>query len=96
MHVWENCVALSLVSFMALTAAATKGTFKERLSLNNPVVVGISPNRPNIFLSLAPPMKLPCFAESIGDQLKKRRLTFPKTVIFCQNYEDCARLLYTL
>ena len=80
---------------MALTATATKGTFeiiKERLSLNNPVVVGISPNRPNIFLSLAPPMKLPCFAESIGDQLKKRRLTFPKTVIFCQNYEDCANL----
>ena len=73
---------------------ATKGTFeiiKEWLSLNNPVVIGVSPNTPNIFLSVAPPLKLPSFAESIADQLKKM-LTFPKTVIFCQNYEDCANM----
>ena len=35
-------------------------------------------------------MKLACFAESIGDKLKTERLTYPKTVIFCRSYQDCA------
>ena len=74
---------------MALTATATKGIFeiiKERLSLNDPVVIGISPNRPNIFLSVSPPMQLMCFAESIGDKLKTKRLSYPKTIIFCWSF----------
>jgi len=80
---------------MALTATATQATFEiieEQLSLNNPVIVGISPNRPNIFLSVVPPMKLNCFAENVGDALKSERLNYPKTVIFCRSYQDCANL----
>jgi len=37
---------------MALTATATRATYeivKERLSLHNPVVIGVSPDRPDIF-----------------------------------------------
>ena len=74
---------------MALTATATNGTFeiiKERL------IQLLLANRPNIFLSVAPPMKLMCFAESIGDKLKTKWLSYPKTIIFCRSYQDCANL----
>ena len=45
-----------------------------------------------LVLSVAPPMKLMCFAESIGDKLKTKRLSYPKTIIFCRSYQDCANL----
>ena len=88
-------IVSSNVCFMALTATATRATFEiiiERLSLNNPVVVGISPNRPNIFLSVAPHIKLNCFAKEVGDKLKSERLSYPKSIIFCRSYQDCANM----
>ena len=46
---------------MALTATTTFATFeivKDRLSLHNLVVIGVSPDRPGIFLSVIPSMEL--------------------------------------
>ena len=80
---------------MALTATATRATFevvKERLSLIDPVVVGVSPNRPNIFLSVVPAIKLESLAENICSALKKERIHYPKTVVFCRSYQDCMNL----
>ena len=80
---------------MALTATATRATFevvKERLSLIDPVVVGVSPNRPNIFLSVVPAIKLESLAENICSTLKKERIHYPKTVVFCRSYQDCMNL----
>lgn len=58
----------SNINIMALTATATHATFevvKERLSLNNPIVIGESPDRPGIFLSVVPSMELDCFVETM-------------------------------
>ena len=85
----------SSVHIMALTATATHRTFEvvsERLSLCDPVIVGLSPNRPNIFLSMIQPIPLVELAKRISDDLKKERLNYAKTVIFCRSYQDCANL----
>lgn len=80
---------------MALTATVTHATFKiikQRLSLIDPVVVAVSPNRPNIFLSVVPAMKLESLVENICNALKRERVNYPKTVVFCRSYQDCINL----
>jgi len=80
---------------MALTATATHATLeivKERLSLQNPVVVGVSPNRPGIFLSVVPSMELDCLVDKLCDGLKTERTNFPKTIVFCKSCQDCGEL----
>ena len=53
------------------------------------MIVGISPNRPNIFLELSPCMQLKPFVESVTSDLKRDRIAYPKTIIFCRSYQDC-------
>jgi len=77
---------------MALTATATRATFeivKERLSLHNPVVIGVSPDRPDIFLSLAPSMELDMLVDTLCNGLKEERINFPKTLVFCRSCTEC-------
>jgi len=84
---------------MALTATATKETLdvvKTCLSLVNPVVVGLSPNRPNIKLYVEGCRELETFSRQLSDDLKMKRLNHPKTVIFCRNYEACSNLYANL
>ena len=82
----------SNINVIAVTATATLETFeavKYRLSLQEPVIVGISSNRPNIFLEVSPCMQLKPFVETIASDLKRDRITYPKTIIFCRSYQDC-------
>lgn len=87
------------VHLLALTATATCATMKvvkERLSLQNPVIIGVSPNRPNIYLSMWDKMKLEEFSKQISTELASRKKDYPKTVIFCQTYKDVSDLYSTL
>ena len=83
------------VNIMALTATATLSTFeivKERLSLQEPIVIGVSPNRPNINLSVLPTKTLDSVVDIICEGLEKDRLSYPKTVVFCRSCQDCPKL----
>lgn len=83
------------VRILALTATATHSTLqavKDRLSLQDPVIVGLSPNRPNIFLSVLPTMKLDELIEMVAGELLEKKVNYPKTVIFCRTYQDCTDL----
>ena len=83
------------VNIMALTATATLSTFeivKERLSLQEPIVIGLSPNRPNICLSVLPAIKLDSLANVICEGLEKNRLLYLKTMVFCWTCQDCYAL----
>lgn len=85
----------SCVHLIALTATATKETLQvvtARLSLEKPVVIGISPNRSNIKLSVVDTKDLDGFAKQISYNLNAERKSYPKTVIFCRNYTDCANI----
>ena len=80
---------------MALTATATCDTFNvivKQLSLKDPVLVAVSPNRANIKLSVNPSQPLEEFASEISEELKIQKKNYPKTIIFCNSYNDCSRI----
>ena len=83
------------VNFMALTATATCDTFDiimKQLSLKNPIVVAVSPNRPNIKLSIKPSQPLEEFAMDVAEELKVKKKDNLNTIIFCNCYDDCSRI----
>ena len=45
------------------------------------MVVGISPDRPNIFLEVFSCMLLKPFIETVVSEMKRKRLNYPKTII---------------
>jgi len=84
---------------MALTATATKDTFKvvsERLELVNPIVIAVSCNRTNIKLQVQPEQKLEEFSKALTERIVTEKLSYPKTIIFCTSYTACSTLYLTL
>ena len=82
----------SSVCIMALTATATHVTFeavKRPLSLQDPILVGPSPNRSKIFLAHLP---LEVLVEKTSLDLQAKRTNYPKTIIFCRTYTNCSDL----
>ena len=87
------------VHVMALTATATKDTLEvviSRLSLKNPVIIGLPPNRDNTMFRIKSLPTLEKFCTTLASDLQIYRTNFPKTIIFCQTYSDCANMFYFL
>ena len=87
------------VSIMGLTATATTETLKivtDGLSLRNPVVIGITPNQRNLkfFIERLPAATILC--DTLSDGLKRLRLDFPKTLVFCCTLANCSTLYQLL
>ena len=83
------------VNIIALTATATQETFscvKACLSLYEPVIVAVSPERSNVKLSVVEVPNVDDIVLQISEQLKEKRITYPKTIIFCQSYSDVSKL----
>ena len=83
------------VRIMALTATCTLQTLKvveERLCMHNTNIVALSPHRPNIYLSVKPKINLEKLSSDVVEELKRERMNFPKTVIFCRSYTDTYNL----
>ena len=79
------------VNLMALTATATKETYKSvclRLSLSGPVIIGCSSYRDKISYIVKPMPKKDSFCKRLARDIKKMGMNYPKTVIFCR-YPDC-------
>lgn len=94
-----RCLIPSNINVMALTATSTIETFQvvsERLALHNPVTVAVSPNRGNIKLLVEPSKSLKEFAKALVQELKEKKIMFPKTVIFVRSYQDCSSLYLTV
>ena len=83
--------------FLALTATAscaTKALISRSLRLDDPVVIAVSPNRPNICYSLV--------RISVRDvntpfkwllaELKDKRRNLDKTIVFCRSISACTKL----
>lgn len=87
------------VNILALTATASKSTFNvvvKRLAMVDPVVIRISPDRPNIFFTVQPFKKLQEFSDEIANWLQREKNLAPKTVIFCQSFTSCFQLYASL
>ena len=70
------------VDIMALTATCTSVTYDvvtKRLSMQDPVVVALSPSRSNIAYSLQPKIELDELSTNLSKELEDKRLLFPKT-----------------
>ena len=83
--------SLPNVPVIAATATATKTTFQavvKSLLMENVVVIGISPCRDNIFLTVTS-VSFSEFSNNVYTQLRMQGLNYPKTVIFCRSYSDC-------
>lgn len=87
------------VNILALTATTTSEGLKvitERLCLNDPVIVGLSPNPLNIKYHVEPLPNMAMLCETLSDGLKLQRNQFPKTLVFCQTVSECTLLYRTM
>ena len=84
---------------MALTATATSDTLKvvtEHLSLDDPAVIGLSPNLPHVFNLAEKLPKLEDFCQHLSSSLMRDCVLYPKTIIFCRSYNDCGEVYRTI
>ena len=84
---------------LALTATATKETLecvKSRLSLQDPIIIGLPPDRVNIkyIVKECPAVKDLC--HQLSDELRSERTGTPKTVLFCRSLQHCANIFATI
>ena len=86
------------VPVLALTATALMDTYQEvlnRLSMKNPNLIALPPDRSNIVYSLHPIATLQDLGESLYKDFTGKDV-FPKTILFVRKYKDCADLYSTL
>jgi len=84
---------------LALTATATKPTRKaviKRLNMQKPVIISVTPNKPNIVYGLQD--KDSSVKESLAPlihQLQQQGIrTDQKIIIFCKQYDECSRMYW--
>ena len=87
------------VNILALTATATKPTRKaviKRLNMQKPVIISVTPNKPNIVYRLQD--KDSSMKESLAPliyQLQQQGIrTDQKIIIFCKRYNECSRMYW--
>ena len=87
----------SNVKLLALTATATIETYQcvvKRLSMDNPVLVSISPERSNIIYLVRPKTSLEYLSHQLYQEFCENEV-FPKTILFVRKFSDCSDL-YTI
>jgi len=83
------------VNLMALTATASDITIGEiihDISMYNPVVVQVSPDKPNLLYCVQKSEGLRNSFMPLIMLLKSKRLKFIRTIIFCTRQTDCGNL----
>ena len=58
--------------------------------MNDPVVIGLAPNRSNITYLVEPKPDISVFIDKLAQHLKEKENNFPKTILFCRKYNDCS------
>jgi len=81
---------------MALTAKATKDTLACVIAMQDPVIVGLPPDRPNIKLIMEPFPELDKLCEVLAKELLEKRCKTVKTVVFCRSLKDCGKMCIML
>ena len=87
------------VNLMALTATATIETFQvivKRLSLNKPILIGLPPNRNNIYYAVDNEKDVYDLTDKLAEEIKTMRCAFSKTVLFVRTYQDCSNIYLLL
>ena len=80
------------IKLMALTATATTSLTKDVikiLGMKDPVVVSLSPSRPNIKYKVETHESLDEALQPVLQRLRQLRTDFPKTIVYCRRLVDC-------
>ena len=83
------------VNIIALTATATWDTLKvvqSRLSMPNPVVIGLPPHRGNIFYSVQPYVEIFELGAYLMNHIIQHYPNVPKIVVFCPTLNSGSQL----
>ena len=86
------------VPVLAHTVTALMDTYQEvlkRLSMKNPNLIALPPDRSNIVYSLHPMATLQDLGDSLYQDFAGKDV-FPKTVLFVHKYKDCSDIYSTL
>jgi len=87
------------VHILALTATATSEVFKvvrNRLSLDDPTIIGLPPSQDNIKYNVEPLPNINMLCDLLAENLLHKCSNFPKTLIFCPTIAECASLYQTI
>lgn len=85
----------SNVKVLAMTATATKSLrlkVSEVIGLVNPLVIAVSPCKANIVYAVSGFTSISATFAPILEELKKRRTTLPRMIVYCRRYDDCSKL----
>ena len=83
------------VNVMALTATATTDTLeavKVRLTMPNPIVIGLPPHRRNIFYCVKPYLDIFKLSDFLMKYIEQHIQDVPKAVIFCPTLDGGSQL----
>ena len=83
------------INIMALTATATRSlrkSVKKTLGMKNTVVVELSPDKPNIFLSVEEVDGVKGAFLPVVERLKNLRTGMGRIIILCQTRDECPML----
>jgi len=94
-----RCLIPKSVNILALTATTTIETFNsisKSLLLNNPILVGLPPNRANIKYIVKECPSTDELCHQLTEELILKRANGPKTVLFCRSLQHCANVFAVL
>ena len=83
------------VGVHALTATSTTETFyivSRRLCMDDPTLIASPPFRDNISYEVHSKIDVESLGEKIADEIREKRKSYPKTVIYVRSYADCSSL----
>ena len=83
------------VNVLALTATAStelRIQIAKMLSMKNEVVVSLSPCMPNIMYAVSSFESIEVTFHPLLVRLSRERASFPRMIIYCRRYEECADL----
>ena len=84
------------VHIMAVTATAKNETHvpsdKDTWYMDNPTVISVSPHKQNDIYWVLPKTSIEDIFGPVVKKLQELHQPFPRMIIFCKRYEDCASL----
>ena len=83
------------VRMLALTATATTAVREDVskiLGMRNPLIVAVSPCKPNIIYYVRKSDSIEEAFFTMADKLRRLRCRFPRTIIYCQKHSYCGKL----
>ena len=79
-----------MYTFLLLYYYCYQRNISDCLFLENPIIIAMSlpPDQPNLMLFVEELPKIEDYTRQLSEGLRFSRIKYPKTIIFCQSYQD--------